>query len=533
MAAAKSSARKPIDRARDWWSKRHDRDEYVGSSESLPPAPVARVLREERLILEFAGRRVWILTEPNRTDSRAILLQNYWPVVAKVMDRYAPSALVGMDAIRLHLGNFAPPTDVRVYHSASKSRLDVTLEAEFRLHLRPGRISKGRLQHIAVGESSSVAVLAPADLLGTLDEEELETDIEAACSWLRHLVIKGPDLDAALNEAPRPLVIQRLADLAGQVGNTSLAKQLDSASRRHSATVAHPARTGVGSRIKVPAVMRNAPRGSGTAWEDEQIMRLDRQRSDVRRIIGSRSKRLKGLMMTRVVSGAQKSKAYDAYHNTTMEGYRITREAADAIVRGEPLSKGPHSAQEMQAAMAVQGYSIAFDSVIDIVRKRPAPQSVVTSALILDLYEDLFRPSVDAGIVETGALRGWRNGNVSLKGWRHVPPNHRKIRDLIGGLETFSADPTLDTVTRSLLVHLEFVTIHPFFDGNGRLGRLLMNLCLMSGGLPWVTVRNDERLPFFQAIESAQVEHNATPYIEFVWHLIRSAATDAASRKSG
>jgi len=157
---------------------------------------------------------------------------------------------------------------------------------------------------------------------------------------------------------------------------------------------------------------------------------------------------------------------------------------------------------------------------------------VVTSALILDLYEDLFRPSVDAGIVETGALRGWRNGNVSLKGWRHVPPNHRKIRDLIGGLETFSADPTLDAVTRALLVHLEFVTIHPFFDGNGRLGRLLMNLCLMSGGLPWVTVRNDERLPFFQAIESAQVEHNATPYIEFVWHLIRSAATDAA-RKNG
>lgn len=522
--------KKPIDLAREWWNKRHRRDQYVGSAAALPSATVTRVLRQERLILEVAGKRVWILTEPDRTDSRAILLQNYWPVLTTVMNRYSPSVLVGMEALRLHLGDFAPPTELRVYHSASLSKLRVTLEAEFRMHLRPGRVPNARLQHIAAGGNSSISVLAPADLLGTLDEAEIESDVEGVCSWLRHLVIKGADLDLALQDAPRPLIIQRLADLAGAVGNKGLARQLDAAARRHSATVATPSRTGVGSRIRIPAAIRNTPRGTGTQWEDEQRMRLDRQRMEIRKVIGSPLGNLDRFPMATVVSAAQKGKAYDAYHNTTMEGYRITPEAADAIVRGDPVGDGVRSEQELQAAMAVQGYSIAFDEVISRVRKRSGQGGLVTSGLILDLYEDLLRPSVDAGIVEPGALRGWRTGNVSLRGWRHVPPNHRKIRDLMDGLEVFSGDETLDPVTRALLVHLEFVTIHPFPDGNGRLGRLLMNLCLMGGGLPWITVRNDERIPFFQSIEAAQVERDASAYIKFVWHLIRTAVNDARKR---
>jgi Fic family protein len=80
-----------------------------------------------------------------------------------------------------------------------------------------------------------------------------------------------------------------------------------------------------------------------------------------------------------------------------------------------------------------------------------------------------------------------------------------------------------------LLVHLEFVTVHPFYDGNGRLGRLLMNLVLLSAGYPWVTIRSDERIPFFSSIERAQVEDDTRPFIEFLWHLIRRATADLAA----
>jgi Fic family protein len=169
--------------------------------------------------------------------------------------------------------------------------------------------------------------------------------------------------------------------------------------------------------------------------------------------------------------------------------------------------------------MAVQGYTIAYEQVLE----RAPRNDPIDTGLILDLYEALYRPSVDAGITDVAALRGWRSASIGLRGWRYVPPNPKKIPDLIGGLERFAARKDIEPITRSLLVHLEFVTIHPFMDGNGRLGRLLMNYALLGAGCPWVTIRSDERIPFFRAIERAQVDNDAVPFIEFVWHLISYA----------
>ena len=78
---------------------------------------------------------------------------------------------------------------------------------------------------------------------------------------------------------------------------------------------------------------------------------------------------------------------------------------------------------------------------------------------------------------------------------------------------------------------MEFVTIHTFLDGNGRLGRLLMNLVLLSGGLPRVTVRADERVPFFKSIEAAQVDGETEPFIRYLWHQIRQPITDLEKRR--
>jgi Fic family protein len=230
-----------------------------------------------------------------------------------------------------------------------------------------------------------------------------------------------------------------------------------------------------------------------------------------------------------LIANATEAKAYDAYHSTTMEGYRITPEVVESIVRGDDvLSGGPRDADALRSTMAVQGYSAAFDHVLSLAQSRAA----IDGSMILDLYEDLFRPSVDAGIVAPGGLRGWRTSAVGLKGWRHVPPNPRKIRDLIDGLEVFAARQDIDAVTRALIVHLEFVTIHPFLDGNGRLGRLLMNIALLSGGLPWVTVRADERAPFFKSIETAQVDAFAEPYVRFLWHQMQQAIHDLENRRT-
>jgi Fic family protein len=517
----------PIEQARRWWKKHVDAQHYVVSPADAPSAAVSRVLRHEGLVMEVAGRRAWILTPQRPADRRAVFIANYWPVLALVLTRYAPAATAGLNAIRLYLEDFSPPEEVVAYHGANQSEYALLLEPGFQLRLRPREMSSEALNIAQAPGGAAVPVLSAADVLTTLNEREIAAGIESVSIWLRHLVIRTPELERACAENPRPLVLQRLADMAAALKNDALARQLDAAARRISTRISSPSRTGVGTRIQVPQMLQQAPRGSGSPWLDEQAMRLSRQEAAIEKLIGKQLEKLETFPWRALLAGAERVKAYDAYHSTTMEGYRISREISDAIVRGEPLPDGPQDRETLAAAMAIQGYSIAFNEVLARARRK-AP---VDADLILDLYEVLFRPSVDVGITDPASLRAWRSSSVGLRGWRYVPPNPKKIVDLIHGLERFSARPGLPPVTRALLVHLEFVTIHPFLDGNGRLGRLLMNHVLLSTGHPWVTIPSDERLPFFRAIEQAQVDGDASAFVRFVWHLIRQSTADLPARR--
>jgi Fic family protein len=520
----------PIEQARSWWKEHADADHYVVPPSAAPSAVVARVLRQEGLVMDVAGKRAWILTAQRPLDRRAVFIANYWPVVALVLGRYEPAAIEGLSAVKLHLEDFSPPEELLAYQSANQSEYALPLEPGFVMRLRPRAVPTVRMNLVDAPGSVKIPVLSTADIVSTLDEREINAGIEPVSAWLRHLVIRTPDLESAATEKPRPATLQRLADMAGALNNDPLARQLDAAARRISARISSPSRTGVGTRIQVPPLLQHAPRGSGSPWSDEQAMRLARQEAEIRDLVGAQAKTLPTFPWRTLRASAEQVKANDAYHSTTMEGYRISRETSDSIVRGEPLPNGPQDRETLQAAMAIQGYSIAFNEVL----ARSQRKAPVDTDLILDLYEALFRPSVDAGITDSAALRGWRNSSVGLRGWRHVPPNSKKIPDLIGGLERFAARKDLSPpIGRALLVHLEFVTIHPFMDGNGRLGRLLMNHVLLSAGLPWVTIRSDERVPFFKAIEHAQVDGDAVPFIRFVWHLIEQSAMDLRRKQSG
>ena len=77
-------------------------------------------------------------------------------------------------------------------------------------------------------------------------------------------------------------------------------------------------------------------------------------------------------------------------------------------------------------------------------------------------------------------IGGSRPGNAVF-----VPPPHTAVQECMGELERFlnSDDPGLPTVVKAGLAHLQFETIHPFLDGNGRVGRLLVTLLLSHAGV--------------------------------------------------
>ena len=75
---------------------------------------------------------------------------------------------------------------------------------------------------------------------------------------------------------------------------------------------------------------------------------------------------------------------------------------------------------------------------------------------------------------------------------------------------------------RVVLGHFIFVYIHPYMDGNGRLGRFLMNVMCASGGYPWIIIPVKKRDLYMTALEQASVEQNIKPFAKFLASLINS-----------
>jgi len=69
-----------------------------------------------------------------------------------------------------------------------------------------------------------------------------------------------------------------------------------------------------------------------------------------------------------------------------------------------------------------------------------------------------------------------------------------------------------------------FVYIHPYFDGNGRLGRFLMNAMLASGGYPWTVIRIEKRSDYMVALEAASSRGEIQPFAEFIASSMQSRA---------
>jgi len=74
---------------------------------------------------------------------------------------------------------------------------------------------------------------------------------------------------------------------------------------------------------------------------------------------------------------------------------------------------------------------------------------------------------------------------------------------------------------RVVLGHFVFVYIHPYMDGNGRIGRFLMNVMLASGGYPWTVIPLKRRDDYMRALESASVKQDIKAFADFVGSLVR------------
>jgi Fic family protein len=101
----------------------------------------------------------------------------------------------------------------------------------------------------------------------------------------------------------------------------------------------------------------------------------------------------------------------------------------------------------------------------------------------------------------------------------HVPPNHEAVRELMPEFfELLQAET--EPAVRVVLGHFVFVYIHPYMDGNGRMGRFLMNTMMAAGGYPWTIIPVERRTEYMATLEAASVGQNISPFAEFLASLL-------------
>lgn len=129
----------------------------------------------------------------------------------------------------------------------------------------------------------------------------------------------------------------------------------------------------------------------------------------------------------------------------------------------------------------VQNYVAAMNKAVDKLQTLP-----FSSRLIRETHKTLMQ-GVRGKHKQPGEFRHSQNwiGGASINDAVFVPPAHASVEELVGDIEQFvhNDQQHFPELLKAALVHYQFETIHPFLDGNGRVGRLLITLYLVSRGI--------------------------------------------------
>jgi hypothetical protein len=215
----------------------------------------------------------------------------------------------------------------------------------------------------------------------------------------------------------------------------------------------------------------------------------------------------------------------DAYNSLSIEGYKVSAALIEKVRSGNWNPDSNKADQDDRNALAARGYWQAFQSVEQSIKKVLGGENAgsVADRDHSTWYRELFGPSVTAGILRPADLAGYRNAPVYIRRSMHTPPNIEAVRELMPALFEL-LEQEAEASVRVVLGHFMFVYIHPYMDGNGRIGRFMMNLMLASGGYPWTIVPLERRADYMAALESASVDGDIRPFATFLAELAQGSA---------
>lgn len=180
------------------------------------------------------------------------------------------------------------------------------------------------------------------------------------------------------------------------------------------------------------------------------------------------------------------------YNSNAIEGNTLTLRETDLVLRGLTIDRKP-----LKDHMEAVGHKEAFDYVRELVKEQvPMSESIIKQIHYLVLADK----KDDRGV--------YRRVPVHIMGAQHEPVQPYLIQPKMEQLMIDYGSSTEHIITKLAQFHIEFEGIHPFIDGNGRTGRLLVNLELMKAGYPPIDIKFTDRIAYYNAFDAYHVKHD-------------------------
>jgi len=172
------------------------------------------------------------------------------------------------------------------------------------------------------------------------------------------------------------------------------------------------------------------------------------------------------------------------YNTNAIEGSTITPEEARLILEDKVAPNKP-----IRDIRETESHAAVFWQML----KTEEPLS---GRLLLKWHKNIFR--------ETRPDIAGRFRNYSVRVGSYVAPDWSEVESLMEQIVTFAKQSTLNSVEVAARAHYMFEKVHPFGDGNGRVGRLLMNYILWKNGYPMLIIEYAKRKSYYQALERTE-----------------------------
>lgn len=193
------------------------------------------------------------------------------------------------------------------------------------------------------------------------------------------------------------------------------------------------------------------------------------------------------------------------YNSNAIEGNSLTLKETFLVINEGITVKGKPLKDHLEA----KDHYEALEYLSDLVEA--GKRHTISERLIRNLHH----------LIMTETDKEWagkyRNSDVVIGGAEHTPPGALEVPDLMDKLVRWIKNnrKKLHPVELSALCHHQLVYIHPFFDGNGRTARLLMNLLLMQKGYPLVVILKNDRKKYYQVLTKAD-KKDYTSFLQFI-----------------